>query len=154
MDMNYEKVPDFELKDQDGEIVKLSHYRGKRVLLSFHPFAWTSVCAKQMRSLEENREKFKQHNTVPMGISCDPVPSKKAWAEEIDVRETRLLSDFWPHGEYSKLQDLFREDGGMSERANVIVDEEGNMIFRKVYPLSELPDIDEIIEFLEKRERK
>jgi peroxiredoxin len=146
-------APDFELKDQDGEKATLSEHRGKMVLLSFHPLAWTSVCAKQMISLEENMERFRDLNTVPVGISCDPVPSKKAWAESIDIEETRLPSDFWPHGEYSRKLGLFRERSGTSERANVIVDPEGKIIFAKVYPSSEVPDIDEIIEFLETKQQ-
>jgi peroxiredoxin len=38
---------DFSLQDQNGKTFKFSDYLGKRVLLSFHPLAWTSVCAKR-----------------------------------------------------------------------------------------------------------
>ncbi|WP_367884295.1 hypothetical protein [Thermococcus sp. JCM 11816] len=41
------------------------------------------------------------------------------------LKRLRILSDFWPHGAVSKLYGIFREDGGFSERANVLVDEEG-----------------------------
>jgi len=44
------KVRDFTLKDQAGEEFRLSSQRGKKVLLSFHPLAWTSVCARQMKA--------------------------------------------------------------------------------------------------------
>ena len=44
-----EIAPDFVLKDQNGKDFRLSELRGKRVLLSFHPLAWTEVCAKQMQ---------------------------------------------------------------------------------------------------------
>jgi peroxiredoxin len=37
-------APDFTLKDQDGNTVTLSVLKGKKVVLSFHPLAWTSVC--------------------------------------------------------------------------------------------------------------
>ena len=40
-------------------------------LLSFHPLAWTEVCAKQMQSLEANFEAFQSLNTVPLGLSVD-----------------------------------------------------------------------------------
>lgn len=46
-----EIAPDFVLKDQKGEVFKLSDFRGKKVLLSFHPLAWTDICAKQMQSM-------------------------------------------------------------------------------------------------------
>ena len=47
-------APDFVLKDNRVQEVRLSDYRGKKVLLSWHPLAWTGVCANQMKALEEN----------------------------------------------------------------------------------------------------
>ncbi len=143
-----ESAPDFVLKDQDGKEFRLSGLRGKRVLLSFHPLAWTGVCAKQMQSLENNVDVFDSLNTAPVGISVDSVPTKKAWAEQLGIKRVRLLSDFWPHGAVAKLYGLFREKGGVSQRANVVLDENGKIIFSKVYELSELPDIKEIIELI------
>lgn len=75
-----DKAKDFILRDQTDKEIHLSDLRGKKVLLSFHPQAWTSVCALQMKSLEENRERFEKLNTVALGLSVDTVPSKKAWA--------------------------------------------------------------------------
>jgi peroxiredoxin len=145
-----EKAPDFVLKDQNGEEFKLSDFRGKKVLLSFHPLAWTGICEKQMKALEENYEKFETLNVLPVGISVDPMPSKKAWAEHMGLKKLRILSDFWPHGEVAKLYGLFREKDGISERANVLVDEEGKIALYKVYPIRELPNLEEIFDFLEK----
>ena len=76
-------APDFTLKDQDGKDFTLSAYRGKRVLLSFHPLAWTDVCTKQMVALEQNYATFESLNTVPVGLSVDAAPSKKAWADNM-----------------------------------------------------------------------
>jgi len=143
-----ESAPDFILKDQDSKEFRLSELKGKRILLSFHPLAWTGVCAKQMKSLEDNADIFESLNTVPVGISIDSVPTKKAWAEQLGIKRVRLLSDFWPHGGVARLYGLFRDSDGFSQRANVIVDENGKAIFSKVYELGELPDIKEIIELL------
>jgi len=143
-----ETAPDFILKDQDGKEFRLFNLRGKRVLLSFHPLAWTGVCAKQMQSLEDKISIFESLNTVPVGISVDSVPTKKAWASQLGIKQARLLSDFWPHGGVARLYGLFREKDGFSERANVMVDENGQVIFSRVYELGELPDIQEIIELL------
>jgi len=142
------KAPDFILKDQDGKQVQLSELKGKKVLLSFHPLAWTKVCAEQMKSLEANYERFEKLNTTALGLSVDAVPSKKAWAKELAIEKTRLLSDFWPHGQVAKLYDIFREKDGFSERANIIVDENLKVIFAKTYPISQVPDIEEVIKFL------
>ena len=145
-----EKAPDFTLKDQHNKELRLSELKGKKVLLSFHPLAWTKVCARQMQSLEKNREVFDRLNTVALGLSVDTVPSKHAWAKELGIKKTRLLSDFWPHGEVAKLYGIFRAENGISERANIIVDEGQKVIFVKVYDIPQLPDIDEIINFLKK----
>lgn len=143
-------APDFALKDQNGQDFKLSDQKGKRMLLSFHPLAWTDVCAKQMQSLEQNYAAFESLNTVPVGLSIDSVPAKKAWADSLDIKKVQLLSDFWPHGEVAKLYDIFREKNGFSERANIVVDETGKIAFFKTYPLSQLPDINEVLDAIKK----
>lgn len=144
-----DKAKDFTLSDQDGKKMRLFDIKEKRVLLSFHPLAWTSVCADQMKSLEKNQGRFEKLNTIALGVSVDTVPSKKAWAKELGIRNTRLLSDFWQHGEVAKLFGIFREKEGFSERANIIIDENQDVVFMKVYPIAQLPDIEEIIKVLE-----
>ena len=138
----YIKETDFELKDHNGKPFKLSDFKGKNVLLSFHPLAWTSVCAKQMKTLENNKQKFDTLNTIAVGISIDSVPSKEAWSRELGIKNIRLLSDFWPHGKIAKQYSIFREQDGFSERANIIINENQKIAFIKIYELSKLPDID------------
>lgn len=145
-----DKAKDFVLKDQDGKEIHISDFKGKRVLLSFHPLAWTPVCADQMKSLEENFSRFETLETVALGVSVDTVPSKKAWAKELGISNTRLISDFWPHGKVAELYGIFRKKDGFSERANIIIDERLKVVFVKVYPISQLPDIEEIITVLER----
>lgn len=145
---NGDVAPDFVLRDQNGKEFKLSDFRGKRVLLSFHPAAWTRVCSLQMQSLEANKDVFESLNTVAVGVSVDTIPSKKAWAKELGITSTRLLADFWPHGHVAKLYGIFREQDGISERANIILDEAGKVVFFKIYEISQLPDIQEVISFL------
>jgi peroxiredoxin len=143
-----DKAADFSLSDHNEKEFKLSSFRGRRVLLSFHPLAWTGVCAKQMKSLEEHWKDFEELNTVAVGVNVDSVPSKKAWADSLGIRHFRLLSDFWPHGKVAKLYGLFREEGGFSERANIIINEDQEVEFVRIYELSELPDVNEILTFL------
>lgn len=144
------KAPDFSLGDHNGKTIKLLSFKGKKVLLSFRPLAWTAVCHDQMRLLEENHLHFDELNTVAFGIGVDSVPSNKAWAQSMGIKNTRLLSDFWPHGEVAKSYGIFRDKDGFSERANVIIDEEQRVVFAKVYPTAQLPDFEEILKFLEK----
>lgn len=141
-----DKSRDFLLKDHNGRDFKLSDHQGKRILLSFHPLAWTSVCAEQMRSLEANKKTFDSLNTSAVGMSVDSVPCKKAWAKSLGIVETPLLADFWPHGEVAMLYGLFQDQQGVAERSNVLLDEGGKAVFVKVYEPRQLPDIKEIIE--------
>ena len=138
-------APDFVLKDNRVQDVRLSDYRGKKVLLSWHPLAWTGVCANQMKALEENLAEFEKYNTVPLGMSIDSYPSKNAWAKELGVANVKLLADFWPHGKVAQDYGLFLEEKGFSERANVLIDEEGKVIWVKTYDIPELPDIQEVL---------
>jgi len=143
-----EKAPDFTLKDNRSADVTLSDFRGRRVLLSWHPLAWTGVCAEQMKALEASKEVLAGLNTVALGISVDAVPSKNAWAKELKIAETRLLSDFWPHGGVAVLYGIFREKEGFSERATIVVDGGGMVVWVKIYDIPEVPDMDEITAFL------
>lgn len=145
-----ESAMEFSLRDQDEEEVKLSNFEGEKVLLSFHPLAWTEVCKNQMQSLEENYGRFKDLNTVPLGVSVDPVPTKKAWSKDIGLDKTRILADFWPHGEVAKKYGIFIDEKGISERANILINEEREIELVEIYDIHELPDIDEVIEKIER----
>ncbi|CVK20750.1 MULTISPECIES: peroxiredoxin [Sporomusa] len=143
-------APDFLLKDNRGEEIRLTDYKGKKVLLSWHPLAWTSVCAEQMKALEANLAEFESNNTVPLGLSIDSYPCKNAWAKELGIATVKLLADFWPHGEIAQKYGLFRQQEGFSERANVLVGEDGKVLWVKIYPIPELPDIAEVLEQVKK----
>src|SRR4030042_1378026 len=97
-----ERAKPFDLKDNRDKEIRLSDFKGKKVLLSFHPLAWTSVCAEQMKSLEKAQGPFGSFDTIAGGVSVDTVPSKKAWALSLRIKSTRFLSDFWPHGKVAK----------------------------------------------------
>jgi peroxiredoxin len=138
------QAPDIVLKDQHNREFRLSDLRGQKVLLSWHPLAFTKVCARQMQSLERGLPSFKGLGVVPVGLSVDAVPAKHAWARAIKVRNLRMLSDFWPHGGAARKYGLLRKEG-FSERANVLVDGNGRVAWVKAYPLGELPDIREVL---------
>ena len=143
-----EQAPDFELPAVGDTRIRLSDYVGKRnVIVSFHPLAWTGVCAAQMQDLEEHAQTFTDTDTVALGISVDSVPTKKAWAESLGVTHVEFLSDFEPKGEVAKRYRIYREEG-FSERAVFVVDKEGIIRFAKVYPIKEKPDLTEILPLL------
>jgi peroxiredoxin len=141
-------APNFTVTDENEQNISLSDYRGKKVLLSWHPLAWTPVCTDQMRSIENNWQKLQSLNTVPLGFSVDPTPCKKAWATAIAIENLSLPSDFWPHGKVAQDYGIFDEKNGVSKRVNIIIDENGKVQWVKVYPSSQLPDINEVIQVL------
>lgn len=145
-----DKAPSFDLVDQNANHIKLEDLKGKKVLLSWHPLAFTAVCTDQMRDLERNYKVFEENNVVALGLSVDPQPAKKVWASSIGLSDLSILSDFKPLGEVSKAYGIFREESGASGRANVLIDEKGTVIWAKEYDPKKLPDISEVLEEIKK----
>lgn len=141
-------APDFACDDNFDKIVHLSDLRGKRVLLSWHPLAWTPTCTDQMRALEVNYDEFTMLNTVPLGFSVDSQPCKKVWSSALLLKTLSIPSDFWPHGKVAQDYGIFDETEGVSMRANIIVDENGIVKWVKVYPGGQLPDLNEVFQVL------
>jgi alkyl hydroperoxide reductase subunit AhpC len=65
------------------------------------------------------------------------------------LKNTPFLCDFWPHGVVAQKYGLFREENGFSERTDVIVDKNQNVVVAKVYPTHSIPDIKEVIAFIQ-----
>lgn len=144
-----EKAPDFKLPDQNQEIVTLSDLSGKKVLLSWHPLAFTSVCTDQMRSLEREMERFANKNCLPLGLSVDPVPSKAVWAKAISLKNLKVLSDFNPLGKIAKAYGIFSGEHGASKRINILINEERKVIWLKKYEIKTLPNIEDVLKQLD-----
>lgn len=143
-------APDFKLKNQHRDEISLKSLKGKKVLLSFHPLAWTRVCDLQMRALEVKHDELDELNVIALGISVDSQPCKKEWSDFLEIEKTSLVSDFWPHGEVAQKYGVFIDKAGISGRANILIDEKGVVIFSREYDIPEIPDIEEIIRFLKK----
>lgn len=119
------EAPDFTLKNQFGEEVTLSDFRGKQnVVLVFFPMAFTGICTGEMCEIRDNKDVFVSDNVQVLGISCDTSASQKVFAEQENL-DYPLLSDFWPHGAVSKMYDAWFEDRGFSLRGTFIIDKEG-----------------------------
>lgn len=142
------KAPVFVVTNHNDENIGLTAFKGKKVLLSWHPLAWTPVCTDQMRALETHYSDFQKLNTVPLGFSVDPQPCKEIWAKALGIESVNLPSDFWPHGKVARDYGIFDETEGVSKRANIIIDETGTLQWVKVYPSAQLPDINEVLQVL------
>ena len=136
-----DEAPDFELRSHRGGTVKLSDFRGKRkVVVAFHPLAFTPVCAAQMCGYQSDLSRFDAAGATVLGISIDAQPSKSAWAQTLGAISFDLLSDFYPHGDVARKYGVFREKDGISERAIFVVDKAGKIAWVKVYDIPQQPD--------------
>ena len=86
------KAPDFSLSDKDGNTVRLSDFRGKKVVLYFYPKDNTPGCTRQACAFAASYAQFKAQNMVVIGISKDSVASHLKFAQKYDLPFI-LLSD-------------------------------------------------------------
>ena len=130
-------APDFTLRDQFGQDVTLSSYRGKKaVAILFYPYAFSGVCTGEMAGVRDRLAEFLTFDTEVLAISCDAVYSLRAFADQ-DGLNFPLLSDFWPHGEVARAFGVFDEAKGVSRRSSYVIDKEG-LVRWSVH--NELPD--------------
>lgn len=120
-------APEFALRDQHGHEQSLTTRRGQRnVLLVFYPFAFTGVCAGEMRALAANAGQWDALGTDVIAVSCDSVPSLRAFADHEGVAFP-LVSDFWPHGAVSAAYGAFDDSLGAAGRATYVIDRDGKI---------------------------
>jgi peroxiredoxin (alkyl hydroperoxide reductase subunit C) len=117
-------APDFTLPAISGTEVTLSSLRGRNVVISFVPAAWTPVCSDQWPGYGISRHFFDDNEAVLLGITVDNIPTLHAWVRQMGNIWFEVLSDFWPHGEVASAYGLLRTDG-TSERALVFIDRQG-----------------------------
>jgi len=99
-------------------------------------------------------ERFSGYDAQVVGISVDSIPSHMAWQKkEIGIMNFPLASDFYPHGEVARKYGILREGDpipGIGERAVFVVGKDGKLKFAKVYPISQVPDNEEVFAVLRK----
>ncbi|WP_439676749.1 peroxiredoxin [Embleya sp. MST-111070] len=119
------EAPDFELRNQHGEGVRLADFRGeKNVLLVFYPFAFTGVCTAELGALRDGLSAFQNDDVQVLALSCDAPFSQRVFAEA-EGYGFPLLSDFWPHGAAARAYGVFAEDKGCALRASFVIDRGG-----------------------------
>jgi peroxiredoxin (alkyl hydroperoxide reductase subunit C) len=125
-------APDFTLKDQNGQPVTLSDYRGaKNVLLVFFPLAFTGICQGELDEVRDNLTRYENDTTATLAISVGPAPSHKIWATQSGFTFP-VLSDFWPHGAVAKAYGVFNADAGIANRGTFVVDKSGVIRFAEM----------------------
>ena len=118
-------APDFSIKNQFGQEVSLSSFKGKKnVVVTFYPFSFTGTCTGELCALRDNLSVFQNDNVELLAISCDSPFTQKVFADQ-EKYTFNVLSDFWPHGAVAKAYGVFNEDNGCAIRGTFIINKDG-----------------------------
>lgn len=122
------QAPDFELKDQHGNTVTLSGFRGdKAVVLVFYPFTFTSVCEGELCQLRDDLSQYESAGVQVLAVSCDSRFAQKVWAEQQGYTFP-VLADNWPHGAVAQAYGVFNEALGCANRGTFVIDPSGTIV--------------------------
>lgn len=133
------KAPEFTLKNQHGEEVRLADFLGKKVVLYFYPKDNTTGCTRQACAFAQAYEAFKGQDIAVIGVSKDSVASHVKFAQKFELPFI-LLSDpelqaIEPYGVWQEKKMCGKTCMGVV-RTTFIIDETGNIehIMPKVKP--------------------
>jgi peroxiredoxin (alkyl hydroperoxide reductase subunit C) len=142
------EAPDFELRNQEGEKVRLSDLRGRKVLLVFYPLDFSPVCTDQLSVYEEALPQWKEAGAEVFGVSVDSAFCHKAFQDKLGITMP-LLADFEPKGEVARHYGAYIEKHGTANRSLVLIDEEGVVAWSHASPSPlEIPSADLVLEAL------
>jgi peroxiredoxin (alkyl hydroperoxide reductase subunit C) len=134
------EAPDFTLKDQNGQPVTLSEFRGARnVLLVFFPLAFTGICQGELDEIRDNLPSYDNDDTATLAVSVGPPPTHKVWATQSGFTFP-VLSDFWPHGATAQAYGVFNADAGIANRGTFVIDRAGVIRFAEMKGPGEVRD--------------
>jgi len=142
------KAPDFTLPDANGNLIRLSDFEGKNILLVFYTLDWSPACSDQLSLYENELDEFRRAGVQVICISVDSIYSHGAWSK-VRGLEFPLLSDFHPKGDVARKYQVMRDSDGFTERALFLIDTKGIIQYSHVSPqLDHVPDIYELLDQL------
>jgi peroxiredoxin Q/BCP len=128
-----EKAPQFEGKDQDGNMIKLSDYSGKKVILYFYPKDDTPGCTKEACNLRDNYQELKDQGFEIIGVSADTEAKHKKFIDKYELpfpliadTDKEVIEAFGVWGEKKFMGKTY--DG--IHRITFVIDENGNVLKR------------------------
>ena len=134
-----ETAPDFELRDQEGETVRLSDLRGKNVVVYFYPKADTPGCTTQACGVRDRTGDYEAANAVVLGLSPDAPQKLRKFADKHGLQFT-LLSDedhavAEAYGVWVE-KSMYGKRYWGNERTTFVIDPDGKVsaVLRKVKP--------------------
>jgi peroxiredoxin len=141
-----DKAPDFSLPDHQGQLVSLSDFAGRRLLIAFYPLDFSPICNDQLVAYKEIASQLDDAGVTLVGISVDSAFAHKAFRDHTGI-ENSLLADFEPKGAVASAFGAYLEDFGHSNRSLVLIDKDGvvEWVYETETPL-DIPPTDAILE--------
>lgn len=134
-------APDFTLKNQHGEDITLSSFRGaSNVVVVFFPFAFSGICTGELCEIRDNLTDLTAQGAEVLAVSCDHFFSNRAFSDR-DGYTFSILSDFWPHGEVSRAYGTFNESAGAPNRGTYVIDADGVLRWKVENGISDARDL-------------
>jgi len=146
-----QKAPDFTLSDDNGQKVKLSDYKGKKVVLYFYPKDDTPGCTTEACNFRDGFSEIQARGAVVLGVSADSIESHKKFKKKFELNFP-LLAD--PDKKMIESYGVWKEKSMYGkkymgiERTTFVIDSQGKIshIFPKVKVAEHF---DEVVEALE-----
>jgi peroxiredoxin Q/BCP len=149
-------APDFELLDQNGRVVKLADFRGRKLLLYFYPKADTPGCTRQACSVRDARQELASLGLAVVGLSPDPPPKQKKFDDKYGLTFP-LLADTdrrtaQAYGAWGEKNMYGKKTEGII-RSSFLIDEAGKIIqvWYKVSPEDTVPKARQALEGVGKK---
>ena len=138
-----DEAPDFVLKDQHGQTVRLSSLRGeKAALIVFYPWAFSGVCGGELATLQDQQDDLLGEEVSLFTVSTDAMFSLRAYADQQGYTFP-MLSDFWPHGAVATAYGVFHGGIGIALRGTFLVDREGVLRWSVINGIPDARDIED-----------
>jgi thioredoxin-dependent peroxiredoxin len=123
-------APDFEVADQNGNLVHLNDFKGKKVILYFYPQDNTPTCTKEACNLRDNHQLLADHGFIVLGVSPDAEKAHQKFIQKFDLpfalladTEHQIIRKYGVWGEKTTFGKTY--DG--VHRVTYIIDERGNI---------------------------
>lgn len=149
-----QKVPDFTLFNEKGEAVRLSDFRGKKVILYFYPKDMTPGCTTEACDFRDHYETFSGLNAVILGVSGDSATRHAKFIEKYDLPFSLLVDENHEvcekYGVWVLKKNFGKEYMGI-ERSTFLIDEEG-IIMKEWRKVKVKNHIEEVLKFLREGE--
>jgi peroxiredoxin len=142
-------APDFSVPDQDGNMVGLGDFSGRKLVLAFYPLDFSPVCTDQLSVYQEVLPEIEAKGAALVGVSVDSAYCHRAFRDKLNLT-IPLLADFHPKGAMSREYGAYREDFGTTNRSLVLVGGDGVVRWSHATPsVKEIPGANLIFDALE-----